>query len=70
MTNFSCHQIDNNLNKISSNNLGGNRNDSGNFVIADSDGGYVAIGSTMSTEGDVTAIKAATTSGSQSLSSD
>jgi hypothetical protein len=46
-------QVDNNLNKISSNNLGGNRDDSDNSVIADSDGGYVAIGSTNSTGGDV-----------------
>ena len=46
-------QVDNNLNKITSDNLGGNRNESGNCVIPDSDRGYVAIGSTNSTGGDV-----------------
>jgi hypothetical protein len=46
-------QVDNNLNKITSNNLGGSRNESGNCVIADSDSDYVAVGSTNSTGGDV-----------------
>jgi hypothetical protein len=44
-------RIDNSLNAISSNTFGGGRVETGRGVIADSDGGYVAVGTTNSTNG-------------------
>lgn len=44
-------QVDNSLNVINNNSFGGGRNESGRSVVADTDGGYVVVGSTNSTNG-------------------
>lgn len=52
--NLMAFRVDNNFNTISDNTFGGGRVETGRSVIVDTDGGYVAIGTTNSTNGIVT----------------